>query len=139
MRISDWSSDVCSSDLSWHVERDALSRVAQRPNLFRPEATLEEQAVEKEHVWSLSDIVPAIDGAVDRRAPRRCTVGESVADPQRILENPVPRDHAVPDREADRIIAVDDRDRRHEPVPETDATKPVRATSDTPLSHADQQ
>src|SRR3546814_6934264 len=118
MRISDWSSDVCSSDLrdhpslavpndrnrrcavlddpqcdvlgyavevqtvapavcavSWHVERDALSRVAQRPNLFRPEATLEEQAVEKEHGWSLSDIVPAIDGAVDRRAPRRCTVG----------------------------------------------------------------
>src|SRR3546814_10232766 len=119
MRISDWSSDVCSSDLargdshrdhpalavpnnrnrrsavlddpqcdvlgyavevqtvapagcavSWHVERDALSRVAQRPNLFRPEATLEEQAVEKEHGWSLSDIVPAIDGAVDRRAPQ---------------------------------------------------------------------
>src|SRR3546814_513962 len=64
--------------VSWHVERDALSRVAQRPNLFRPEATLEEQAVEKEHGWSLSDIVPAIDGAVDRRAPRRCTVGESV-------------------------------------------------------------
>src|SRR3546814_7975190 len=60
--------------VSWHVERDALSRVAQRPNLFRPEATLEEQAVEKEHGWSLSDIVPAIDGAVDRRAPRRCTV-----------------------------------------------------------------
>src|SRR3546814_14215526 len=113
MRISDWSSDVCSSDLSWHVERDALSRVAQRPNLFRPEATLEEQAVEKEHGWSLSDIVPAIDGAVDRRAPRRCTVGESVADQQRILEYLVTRDQSVPDREADRIIAVDDRAGRH--------------------------
>src|SRR3546814_12356765 len=116
MRISDWSSDVCSSDLvapagcavSWHVERDALSRVAQRPNLFRPEATLEEQAVEKEHGWSLSDIVPAIDGAVDRRAPRRCTVGESVADQQRILEYLVTRDQSVPDRDADRLIAVAD-------------------------------
>src|SRR3546814_651837 len=117
----------------------SLSRVAQRPNLFRPVATLEEQAVEKEHGWSLSDIVPAIDGAVDRRAPRRCTVGESVADQQRILEYLVTRDQSVPDREADRIIAVDDRAGRHDAVTEAAERNHVGAIADHPLDREGQR
>src|SRR3546814_1521963 len=36
MRISDWSSDVCSSDLGGAVERERLARYAEPPGLEVP-------------------------------------------------------------------------------------------------------
>src|SRR3546814_15839736 len=35
MRISDWSSDVCSSDLPWHRRKEALDHRARRARAIR--------------------------------------------------------------------------------------------------------
>src|SRR3546814_6884627 len=61
MRISDWSSDVCSSDLSFAKRHDALSELVERVGLIGPPG---------EHVWRGVGISSILPTDVDRLTAR---------------------------------------------------------------------
>src|SRR3546814_14672881 len=81
MRISDWSSDVCSSDLLWHVGR--ISHTSLLPDGQAPVAPSAIRAASKTF---------SADGFVDVSMPRALSVeeiGQTVADYRQAARNAI--------------------------------------------------
>src|SRR3546814_10307785 len=86
MRISDWSSDVCSSDLPHHVEQ-VPARVAAAPLAFVGIAEVAEQAVADELVVEAQRVVAQGAGFRARHFLEDAGEGLGFGDPvaQRVL------------------------------------------------------
>src|SRR3546814_9905897 len=58
MRISDWSSDVCSSDLAWRIAAGVVS-IGSAPQAHRPAAATVVSSAASRRIGALLDEVPA--------------------------------------------------------------------------------
>src|SRR3546814_4614943 len=98
MRISDWSSDVCSSDLATQAQlcrakeaihdvvRRAEAVVHQLPVAFRPYYEQRRQFALRDAGGELDiDLLPVVEGA--QRLPRRITAADRVPETQ-VLQRP---------------------------------------------------